>query len=72
MNSANNVGELFTKAGEAYNKLGDQIMNLHPAAKELHALDAQLSPKKVTDTFFRFELEAKNFFQSTFKPEFKF
>lgn len=35
MNSASKVGEIFTKAGESFHRLGDQIMMLHPSAQEL-------------------------------------
>ena len=30
MNSASKVGEIFLAAGNAYSKLGEAIMNLHP------------------------------------------
>lgn len=36
MNSASKVGEIFTKAGEAFNKLGDQMILLHPLAQDIH------------------------------------
>ena len=48
MNSASKVGEIFTKAGDAYNKLGDMVMNLHPAAQELKAYEAQMHKQQVT------------------------
>ena len=35
MDSAKSVGEIFKRAGEAYNKLGDRVLLLHPAAQEL-------------------------------------
>ena len=34
MNSASKVGEIFLAAGNAYSKLGEAIMNLHPASPE--------------------------------------
>ena len=34
MNSASKVGEIFLAAGNAYSKLGEAIMNLHPASSE--------------------------------------
>ena len=39
MNTATKVGEIFTKAGDSYNKIGDMIIMLAPAAQELIALD---------------------------------
>jgi len=39
MNSATKVGEIFTKAGDSYNKIGDMLVMLHPAAQELVALE---------------------------------
>ncbi|XP_065164896.1 chromatin complexes subunit BAP18 [Atheta coriaria] len=33
MSSANKVGEIFTAAGAAFNKLGDLTMQLHPNAE---------------------------------------
>lgn len=39
MNSATKVGEIFTKAGDSYNKIGDMLVMLHPAASELIALE---------------------------------
>jgi len=39
MNSATKVGEIFTKAGDSYNKIGDMLVMLHPAAQELIALE---------------------------------
>ena len=39
MSSAAKVGEIFTKAGESYNKLGEMIMLLHPTGQELTALE---------------------------------
>jgi hypothetical protein len=39
MNSAAKAGHIFAQAGEAYSRLGDMIMSLHPAAAELRALD---------------------------------
>lgn len=39
MNSATKVGEIFAKAGDSYNKIGDMIVMLHPAAQELMALE---------------------------------
>lgn len=42
MNSASEVGEIFTRAGDAYNKLGDMIMTLHPAGQELQALESNI------------------------------
>ena len=39
MSSAAKVGEIFTKAGESYNKLGEMIMLLHPTGRELSALE---------------------------------
>lgn len=42
MNSASKVGEIFKKAGDAYNELGDMIVLLHPSAQELNnILDQQ-------------------------------
>lgn len=32
MNSASKVGEIFLAAGNAYSKLGEAIMGLHPAS----------------------------------------
>ena len=37
MNSASKVGEIFTKAGEAFNELGDKIILLHPLAQEIQS-----------------------------------
>jgi len=34
MNSASKVGEIFLAAGNAYSKLGEAIMNLHPTSQE--------------------------------------
>ena len=41
MNTATKVGEIFTKAaaGDSYNKIGDMIIMLAPAAHELIAID---------------------------------
>ena len=39
MNTATKVGEIFTKAGDSYNKIGDMIIMLAPAAQELIAID---------------------------------
>ena len=39
MSSAAKVGEIFTKAGDSYNKLGNMIMRLHPTGLELTALE---------------------------------
>ena len=41
MNTATKVGEIFTKAqaGDQYNKIGDMIIMLAPAAHELIAID---------------------------------
>ncbi len=39
MTSASKVGQIFTQAGNAYSKLGDMIVRLHPAAQELHAIE---------------------------------
>ena len=39
MSSAAKVGEIFTKAGDSYNKLGTMIMRLHPTGQELTALE---------------------------------
>ena len=38
MNTATKVGEIFTKAGDSYNKIGDMIIMLAPAAQELIAI----------------------------------
>jgi len=39
MNSATKVGEIFTKAGDSYNKIGDMLVMLHPSAQDLIALE---------------------------------
>lgn len=39
MNSATKVGEIFTKAGDSYNKIGDMLVMLHPPAQDLIALE---------------------------------
>lgn len=39
MTSASKVGQIFTQAGNAYSKLGDMIVRLHPAAQELHVIE---------------------------------
>lgn len=41
MNTATKVGEIFSKvqAGDSYNKIGDMIIMLAPAAHELIAID---------------------------------
>lgn len=39
MTSASKVGLIFTEAGNAYSKLGEMIMLLHPVAQELHVLE---------------------------------
>ena len=39
MNTATKVGEIFSKAGDQYNKIGDLIIMLAPAAHELIAID---------------------------------
>ena len=41
MNSASQVGDIFKRAGESYNKLGDLIVLLSPEAAELNILEAQ-------------------------------
>ena len=41
MNSASQVGDIFKRAGESYNKLGDLIVLLNPEAAELNILEAQ-------------------------------
>ena len=46
MNSCSRVGDIFIEAGKRYNKLGDDIMLLHPSAQELAILEA----KQVLDT----------------------
>lgn len=38
MNSCSRVGDIFIEAGKRYNKLGDDIMMLHPTAQELAAI----------------------------------
>ncbi len=38
--SARQIGEIFSRAGEAYNQLGDAIMMLHPTGQELLRLEA--------------------------------
>lgn len=50
MNSASKVGEIFTKAGDAFNKLGDMIVLLHPSAQELQFSDTT-SKNNVSYTF---------------------
>ena len=40
MNSCNRVGDIFIEAGKRYNKLGDDIMMLHPSAQELANMEA--------------------------------
>ena len=41
MNTSTKVGEIFSKAGDSYNKIGDMIIMLAPAAQELIALDEE-------------------------------
>lgn len=50
MNSASKVGEIFAKAGQSYNSLGDKIMKLHPAAQELLILEQRMAKKVVPRT----------------------
>ena len=48
MSSAAKVGEIFTKAGESYNKLGEMIMLLHPTGQELTALEKAVAKQVIT------------------------
>jgi len=46
MSSAAKVGEIFTKAGDSYNKLGTMIMRLHPTGQELTALEEAVAKQE--------------------------
>ena len=50
MDSAKSVGEIFKRAGEAYNKLGDRVLLLHPAAQELIAIEQKQQVNKTDRT----------------------
>ena len=50
MSSAAKVGEIFTKAGDSYNKLGTMIMQLHPTGQELTALEEAVAKATATST----------------------
>ena len=49
MSSAAKVGEIFTKAGDSYNKLGTMIMQLHPTGQELTALEEAVAKQGSTN-----------------------
>ena len=51
MSSAAKVGEIFTKAGDSYNKLGTMIMRLHPTGQELTALEEAVAKQGSTNHF---------------------
>lgn len=46
MSSAAKVGEIFTKAGQSYDKLGTMIMRLHPTGQELTALEEAVAKQE--------------------------
>ena len=72
MSSAAKVGEIFTKAGESYNKLGEMIMLLHPTGQELTALERavakQVHSKK---SWGAGGFNGINFFSPLFSPFFE-
>ena len=49
MSSAAKVGEIFTKAGDSYNKLGNMIMRLHPTGQELTDLEEVVAKQESTN-----------------------
>ena len=47
MTSATKVGEIFTKAGDSYNKIGDMLVMLHPAAQELVTVEDKQQQQQI-------------------------